>query len=249
MQRFLAENYFVIGNALGTVQKAYENFSATDNVLESQDLQFALRIIVDNCATCGLKVSSALANKLMGELKNVSKVPMKCSALSVKFENLASAIHIEMTQTLFMHITSERAVFYDKAELFGGAVNTKFPSIQFDIVEAGNCYACGRSTAVVFHLMRIMETGVQAFGIKLGIPLVGAKVWQVILDEINKKIKTLPAKDPDTVKMSQVSANLYAVKLAWRNEVMHPKDTYTLEEAENLIRQVKIFMEQLATIV
>ena len=56
-------------------------------------------------------------------------------------------------------------------------------------------------------------------------------------------------KNPKTVKMSQASANLYAVKLAWRNEVMHPKDTYTLEEADNLIRQLKIFMEQLATIV
>lgn len=31
-----------------------------------------------------------------------------------------------------------------------------------------------------------------------------------------------------------------------RNEVMHPTDTYTLEEADNLIRQVRIFMEQLA---
>ena len=49
--------------------------------------------------------------------------------------------------------------------------------------------------------------------------------------------------------MSQASANLYAVKLAWRNEVMHPKDTYTLEEADNLIRQVRIFMGKLATIV
>jgi hypothetical protein len=39
------------------------------------------------------------------------------------------------------------------------------------------------------------------------------------------------------------------VKLAWRNEVMHPNDTYTLEEAENLIRLVKVFMGQLATIV
>jgi hypothetical protein len=50
------------------------------------------------------------------------------------------------------------------------------------------------------------------------------------------------------VKLSQASANLYAVKLAWRNEVMHPKDTYTLEEAHNLIGQVKIFMGHLATI-
>jgi hypothetical protein len=49
--------------------------------------------------------------------------------------------------------------------------------------------------------------------------------------------------------MSQVAANLYAVKLAWRNEVMHPNDKYTLEEAGDLIRLVKVFMGQLATVV
>jgi hypothetical protein len=49
--------------------------------------------------------------------------------------------------------------------------------------------------------------------------------------------------------MSQASANLYAVKLAWRNEVMHPNDTYTLEEAEDILRQVKLFMQQLVEIV
>jgi predicted ATPase len=36
----------------------------------------------------------------------------------------------------------------------------------------------------------------------------------------------------------------WAATTAW-----HPKDTYTLEEADNLIRQVKIFMEQLAAII
>jgi hypothetical protein len=44
----------------------------------------------------------------------------------------------------------------------------------------------------------------------------------------------LPQKDP-TVSMSQAAANLYAVTFPWRNEVMHAKDTYTLEEADNLI--------------
>jgi uncharacterized phage protein gp47/JayE len=94
-----------------------------------------------------------------------------------------------------------------------------------------------------------METGVQAFGTKLKVKLAGEKNWQNILDEVNKAIKALNPKDRGTVEMSQASANLYAVKLAWRNEVMHPKDTYTLEEADNLIRQVRIFMGKLATIV
>jgi len=155
----------------------------------------------------------------------------------------------EMEEKLFLYIPPERAGLYDQAELLGKEVNAKFPTVQFDSVEAGNCYATGRSTAAVFHLMRIMETAVQAFGNKLGVPLTGEKVWQVILYGINAKIKSLPPKDPETVKMAQASANLYAVKLAWRNEVMHPKETYTLEEADNLIRQVSIFMQQLATVV
>src|SRR5260370_16343987 len=154
-----------------------------------------------------------------------------------------------MEDKLFMYIPPDRAERYDQKELLGKSVNAKFPGIQYDAVEAGNCYACGRSTAVVFHLMRIMEVGVQAFGDKLGVPLVNEKVWQVILDGVNAPIKKLPPKDEATIEFSQISANLYSVKLAWRNEVMHPKDTYTLEEAENLIRQVKIFMEQLAKVI
>jgi biotin carboxylase len=94
-----------------------------------------------------------------------------------------------------------------------------------------------------------MEVGVQEFGKKLGVPLVNEKNWQNILDPLNKAIKSLPHKGPGTVEMSEASANLYAVKLAWRNEVMHPNDKYTLEEAKNLIGQVKLFMGQLATII
>ena len=164
-------------------------------------------------------------------------------------KHIERTIIYEVEDKLFMFLPPDRAGYYDQKELFGTAVNAKFPTIQFDVVEAGNCYASGRGTAAVFHLMRIMETGVQEFGKKLSVALVTEKNWQNILDEINKAIKKLPPKDPSTVAMSQASANLYAVKLAWRNEVMHPKDTYTLEEADNLIRQVKIFMEQLATIV
>ena len=37
--------------------------------------------------------------------------------------------------------------------------------------------------------------------------------------------------DQTTKKYAAISSNLYHVKLAWRNEVMHPKQTYTEEEA------------------
>ena len=48
--------------------------------------------------------------------------------------------------------------------------------------------------------MRVMETGVQEFGNKLGVSLVNEKNWQNILDEINKRIKALPPKDLKTCR-------------------------------------------------
>jgi hypothetical protein len=194
-----------------------------------------------------LHLSAKRAAYILREVKTNIIVIHK--ELQERLRELQHLIEDEMEEKLFMHVPPERANFYEQPTLFGQAVNAKFPQTQYDIVEAGNCYASGRSTAAVFHLMRIMETGVQQLGNQLGVALTNEKNWQNILDEVNKAIKALNQKAPLTKELAAVSANLYSVKLAWRNEVMHPKDTYTLEEADNLIRQVKIFMDQLAKVV
>jgi hypothetical protein len=151
-----------------------------------------------------------------------------------------------MQTVLFFHLPSTQAEFYEKKELFGASVATRFPNLQADIIEAGNCLALGCATACVFHLMRVMESAVQEFGRVLGILAVDTKNWQNILDEVNKVIKGLPSKGTLTPSLSEAAANLYSVKLAWRNEVMHPKATYTVREAEDVLRQVKLFMNTLA---
>ena len=125
----------------------------------------------------------------------------------------------------------------------------RFPTTEFDIMEAGNCYAMGRGTACVFHLMRVMEVGVQTFGEVLGVRLAAEKNWQNILDEVNKAIKGLPPKSPNTVAMSQISSHLYNVKIARRNQVMHPHDKYTMDEAKDLLWHVESFMKTLAEFV
>ena len=169
-----------------------------------------------------------------------------CVEVTHRLEHVSSTIHSELESKAFFYMPPEQKIYYDKPELFGSAFTQKFPQLQFDLVESANCYALGRGTACVFHLMRMMEVGVRSFGNKLGVQLTDTKNWQHILDEANRAIKLLPAKRPDAVSLNQVAANLYSVKVAWRNEVMHPNDTYTLEEAENLIRQVKLFLTNLA---
>jgi hypothetical protein len=170
-------------------------------------------------------------------------------SIQVRFDQLSSVIHSEIGARVFFYASPGEVACYDKPELFSTEVNAKFPNVQFDIVEAGNCYAMGRATACVFHLMRIMEVGVQKLGTKLGVTLVEEKNWQDILNQINAPISKLPPKSSSTRQLAEAAAHLYQVKLAWRNEVMHPKETYTTEEALNLLLQVRNFMVQLASIV
>jgi hypothetical protein len=253
MERFSAEAFFAMAAYLHHAKRNAQEMVRNNQVGRTTKLPGSgtgskvsreLEMIETHCRAVGLTVSVKAAHSLCEMRQDGTTVGDFVDAL----DHLQSTIMWEMEDKVFMYIPPDRAAFYNAKELFSGDVNRKFSGIQFDMVEAGNCYAAGRGTAAVFHLMRIMEVGVQELGRKLGVSLVDEKNWQNILDEVNKAVRALP-KTAATIEMSQASANLYAVKVAWRNEVMHPNDTYTLEEADNLIRQVRIFMQQLANIV
>jgi hypothetical protein len=247
MERFAAAAFLWITRSLAEVSEEVRTSEDLDKEAKQHkatDWHGLIDVIGKECQRIGLSTSHECAEDIKNDLDQ--------GVLGEKFRSslseLENTIRREMQGKKFFYMPPASAEFYDKKELFGTEVNAKFSAIQYDMVEAGNCYAMGRGTACVFHLMRVMEVGVQQLGSKLGVALVTEKNWQNILDEVNKAIKVLPPKASGTVEMSQASANLYSVKLAWRNEVMHPNDTYTLEEAENLIRQVKIFMRNLADI-
>jgi len=153
----------------------------------------------------------------------------------------------ELEGQLFLSIPKEVEDFYRQSEpLFGKLVEARFPQLTEDIFEAGKCLSLRRPTATVFHLMRVMESGLQAFGTKLNVALADEKNWQNILDEVNKKIRLLDHRLPETKKYAEASSHLYNVKVAWRNEVMHPKQTYTDEEALSIFRNVRTFIQDLA---
>ena len=176
---------------------------------------------------------AAMTNRVMGEL----------------LEELGNRLQDECSLRHFLSLTESERRYYEANEaLFGNEVNNKLPSVISDLDEAAKCFALGRYTGSVFHLMRIMEIGVQEFGTKLGVHLANETVWQKILDQANKKIRDMSPKAPDTTRYASISAHLYNVKLAWRNEVMHPKATYTADEAERVIQAVRGFMVDLVDV-
>lgn len=165
---------------------------------------------------------------------------------------LRSRMHDELKSKLFLYVPPIEASFYAVNQSFGAEVESKFPDTASDIEESGDCIALGRSTAAVFHLMRVMERIVQAFGVKLGVVNAAEKNWQNILDELDKRIKNLS--DSTVVdkavrdQYALATANLFSVKLAWRNPVMHPKSSYSAEEAVEIYASVKAFVKHMATI-
>jgi len=206
-----------------------------------------LKSLEKHCEIIGLKLAAQAARDYRAELES-GRIKTYSDA-SEAFGTLDKIIMLQLRDNLFMFISPDRAGFYAKPELFGGNVNKRFPGCQYDIEESGNCYAAGRGTACAFHLMRIMEVAIQEFGTALGVKLTNEKNWQNILDEINKAIRALPAKDARTIALSQAAGHLYNVKVAWRNPTMHPKITYTLEEAADLISTVKAFTNELVQII
>ena len=220
----------------------------------SRDMQIPMGKILEmyfsqSLADLDIPLTRVAVNRLCSEISRdectwtVSEV---WSQVDGVFERLLDEVD---SRGSFFYIPLSRAQYFSREEAFGKVVSKKFPRLTEDIQDACKCYACGRYTACVFHLMRVMEYGLQRLGKKLGVPNVEIEVWQKILDQVNSEIKKLPHKHLRTVKLAQIAGHLYNVKLAWRNEVMHPKSTYTEEEAENLLKQVGIFMDGLAKVV
>lgn len=245
MERFSAAAFQQIVSGLtfilGKIDELPPDFAAGDLAVKYIPIVTEIR---KNCEKIDLRVSIACATDFIGLADG-----MNVGELTRSLRELDNTIRREMQGCMFFHMPPDRVKFYKQNMLFGARVDVRIPSTQFDITEAGNCYAMGRGTACVFHLMRVMEVGVQKLGDLLGVPLAQEKNWQVILDSVNKAVKSLSANAPRTVVLGQVAAHLYNVKVGWRNPVMHPRETYTLEEAGDLIGNVKAFMKTLSDLV
>jgi hypothetical protein len=190
----------------------------------------------------GLTISAVKLKQIDGRIAGSDLLPSK-----EELADLIGRIRDEINERRFLVIEARNRPFYEPQEpLFGLEAEDKFPQMSEDISEAGKCLALARPTACVFHLMRVMERGVHAFGDKLGVPLASELNWQNILDQINKRVRTLDPKAAETKTYAEAASHLYNVKLAWRNEVMHPKQTYTADDAETIFRSVRSFVQHVA---
>jgi hypothetical protein len=152
-------------------------------------------------------------------------------------ESLWKAFVRELTEIKFLRATPDMVEYLEREHPFGPEVSIAFPDCIEDIDEANKCFAIERYTATVFHLGRTMEKLTARVAKKLK-----AKPrddWQKNLNAIDDAIKlmgygTKQQREKRAVYM-EFSAFSMRFKEAWRNRTAHPKQSYTRQEALNIM--------------
>ena len=166
-----------------------------------------------------------------------------------------SRMRDELSFFHLLYMSEDERRYYDKKELFGEHFRTAFPNANNEITEAGSCFALGRYTASVFHLMRATESGLEAVYVGVGLPPLAKNTWSwhTVLSEIDKKIKENDSASTDPTWKTQSSffrnahGFLFAIKQPLRNETMHLETSYGEGEAERVFDAVRSFLTHLAT--
>jgi len=202
----------------------------------------------------GVPVTKLTVRDLQSVLKNDSSLTFfSCGQLLL---NLSETLRRELQSVTVFSLDATRASFYDpRKPLFGLEVDNKFPSIAYEIDQAGKCYACDLTTASVFHCIRSMEAGMRAMARCLAIPdpTKGKdRNWSNVGRSINTEMeKRWPASTGRMSGDGQIFDKLYGaisgMQNPYRNETMHLDAKYTAPEALHILELVKGLMQKIAS--
>jgi hypothetical protein len=221
--------------------------------VEKLKLLSHLALVHDICDEAKLPGIKGQTRRIMNSF-TVGVTPVRHSDLRRTLTALQERIYDSLEELMCLQIPSQKADYYNKSDLFGDDVTFHFRSANYDIEEAGKCFAVGRYTACVFHLMRVMEIGTKGFAQALGVLgkiKTAQSSWGQILSLTNEEIKIRnKGSDPSWVSQKSffenVQSDLSVVKNAWRNPTMHVENQYDEERAEDIFNSVKGFMRHLA---
>ncbi len=256
MLRHFADEFYLLAKYATETKHFYNKpvSELSDSDVESISAEF--KNLSEICAKLGLTVSYRQLSRIKGALDR--RADSDFTPLWPRLiEEFEARLYDELSSVVFMAIPGNKLSYYEEANLFGESVASAFPAASFDIEESGKCFALGRWTACVMHLQRVLEVGLKAYGLYLGISSLVNQAqpnWNRILDESRKEVKERNDKNvPTKVWASKeekdfcedVQPFLEAVKTAWRNPSMHADKVYSEEIAEDIYSSVKRFMKHL----
>lgn len=150
MERYNARSWFVLTRYLSVV----ESLSLSGGAPDERDLEL-LKHIRSECETLGFAFSVLQLDRMIDSFQ----APPTRAEFSRMVGEFNRRVIDEASSTLFFQVPARDAQLYEANFLFGDMVAVRFPSLSWEIAEAGKCLALERNTACVFHLMRVVEGG------------------------------------------------------------------------------------------
>jgi len=199
-------------------------------------------------------LASKAANRMAEKLRTTT-TPVSIDDIRRAIEDIESRMHDECEEIAVLVLSKDqKKLFHSTAdEIANWNISTAYPDAAREFEEASKCFALGRATASVFHAMRMLEIGLKAFSIHLGIdsPSKPAdKNWGRILGTIKSKIDETHPKNkrmPGSLgaDYEAIYTSLDAVKNPWRNATMHVDAFYQDTEASHILNNVVEFLKLL----
>jgi hypothetical protein len=252
--------HFEVAKFLG-VMRTFQDLSSADRYASDLDKQLAepskrtllesLEFFAGECEELALPATSDQVRRMIGEVTQSGNL----SGLKKLLPEAMNRLQDECKRKTMMFVESGHIEYFSNSQFFdpkdpkAPKVSLQFSSASEDVAEAGRCLACGRPTACVMHLNRVMEVGLRALAAASG---VGPQSdWGRYLSEIDKELqkrmKASGARTPDEQFYAEANVTFDSVRRAWRNPTMHVDKTYTEERAEEVLIAVRSFMRHLAT--
>lgn len=166
-------------------------------------------------------------------------------------ETLYSTMRAELSSISFKAIPKERTRYANSEWLKNSAIESKFPTSFKELDRAGTCYALGQPTASVFHSMRALEPALSALAKPFPHISTTYEYWQKIIEQIEAAVVALGQQPKSQQKIDDekffgsATSHLYFVKNAWRNHVMHARDSYSDDESVKILSHTLEFIESL----
>lgn len=203
--------------------------------------------LVETLDSMALPMALKSALRYQSAVKDI-ELPRPAQELRTQLREVIERMHDELDHVSLYRMCPGYAGYYEPSgPLFGDAVDRAFPECAVDIEEAGKCLAVGRSTASVFHLMRVMEAATRKLCKHHGRDNL-QREWGKLISDLDADIQKMEAGERRN-RWSEAKSNLYDVKQAWRNDTMHPNRTYTEDQADDIFRKVRSFMITLSGLI
>ena len=252
MLEFSAHRFHHAGSTLGWIKHVVASKIETGSLDSDSVSRIALgfKSLSETLRSVGCSVSGGIALTLSLDLENEM---VSGEVLKGKIEVLQEAISREMQGHLFLWVTTHKVEYYQKKteELVSEAFVKNFPIASREFQEGCKCYACDFPTAAVFHFMRVLDSGIQAFGNLIEHDSSSNKNWGKVFEKFDKDLKTAPNERPQVWKengafLEHIAASFKAVQKAWRNPTMHLEKTYSDAQALEILSAISAFMRELS---